>query len=83
MAKQSVQDIQDRVINCVCEQLGVSRDNVNSKTDFINDLGADSLDHVELMMELEDEFNVNILDEDRERIRTVNDAVVCVSKLLA
>ncbi|MBM4084687.1 MAG: acyl carrier protein [Planctomycetes bacterium] len=69
------ESIKDRVINIVCEQMGVSKDRVTPETSFINDLGADSLDTVELVMEFEDEFDLNIPDEDAEKIQTVGDAI--------
>jgi acyl carrier protein len=65
----------DRVIEIVCEQMGQSKDKVNENTSFINDLGADSLDTVELVMELEDEFDLSIPDEEAEKIKTVGDAI--------
>ena len=65
----------DRVIEIVCEQMGQSKDKVNEETSFITDLGADSLDTVELVMELEDEFDLSIPDEEAEKIRTVGDAI--------
>jgi acyl carrier protein len=55
--------------------LGTSRDKVTDQTSFVNDLGADSLDTVELVMEFEDEFDLNIPDEDAEKIQTVGDAI--------
>jgi acyl carrier protein len=67
--------VEERVLNIVCEQLGTSREKVSQETSFINDLGADSLDTVELVMEFEDEFQINIPDEDAEKIQTVGDAV--------
>ena len=67
--------IQDKVIEIVCDQLGVSKDKVTPETSFINDLGADSLDTVELVMEFEEEFDINIPDEDAEKIQTVGDAI--------
>ena len=73
MAK--VENIEERVINIVCEQLGTSREKINPQTSFINDLGAESLDTVELVMEFEDEFEINIPDEDAEKIQTVGDAI--------
>ncbi len=72
------QKVADKVVEIVCDQLGVSRDQVNPETDFINDLGADSLDTVELVMEFEEEFNINIPDEDAEKIRKVSDAITYV-----
>ncbi len=67
--------VKDRVIEIVCEQMGQPKDKVSEETSFINDLGADSLDTVELVMELEDEFDLNIPDEEAENIRTVGDAI--------
>ena len=66
---------QDKVIEIVCDQLGVSKDKVTPETSFVNDLGADSLDTVELVMEFEEEFDINIPDEDAEKIQTVGDAI--------
>jgi len=70
-----VENVEERVLNIVCEQLGTSRDKVTRDTSFINDLGADSLDTVELVMEFEDEFDLNIPDEDAEKIQSVGDAI--------
>ena len=67
--------VEDRVVEIVCEQMGASRDKITSDTSFIQDLGADSLDTVELVMEFEDEFDLNIPDEDAEKIQTVGDAI--------
>jgi acyl carrier protein len=67
--------VRDRVIEIVCEQMGQSKDKVTESTSFINDLGADSLDTVELVMELEDEFDLSIPDEEAEKIKTVGDAI--------
>jgi len=71
----NVASVADKVIDIVCDQLGVSRDKVTPETHFINDLGADSLDTVELVMELEEEFDISIPDEDAEKIATVGEAI--------
>ena len=67
--------VRDKVIEIVCEQMGQSKDKVSETTSFITDLGADSLDTVELVMELEDEFDLSIPDEEAEKIKTVGDAI--------
>ena len=67
--------IEDRVKKIVCDQMGTTPDKISIETSFINDLGADSLDTVELVMEFEDEFEINIPDEDAEKIQTVGAAV--------
>ena len=68
-------DNTERVIAIVAEQLGVDKEKVKPETSFVNDLGADSLDTVELVMELEEEFNVNIPDDAAEKIETVGQAI--------
>ena len=68
-------NIEERVIKMVAEQLGVKEDDIQSTSSFVEDLGADSLDTVELIMALEEEFDAEIPDEDAEKIATVNDAV--------
>lgn len=65
----------ERVKKVVVEQLDVAEDEVTPQASFIDDLGADSLDVVELVMGLEEEFDVNIPDEDAEKITTVQEAV--------
>jgi len=72
---EELKNIEERVIEIVCEQMGASRDKITPETSFIQDLGADSLDTVELVMEFEDEFDLNIPDEDAEKIQTVGDAI--------
>ena len=67
--------VEERVKKIVCDQMGTTPDKVNPETSFINDLGADSLDTVELVMEFEDEFEISIPDEDAEKIQTVGNAV--------
>ena len=63
------------MIDIVAEQLGVEKEKVSSDTSFVNDLGADSLDTVELVMELEEEFDITIPDDAAEKIQTVGQAV--------
>ncbi len=72
--------VQDRVIDIVATQLGVSKEQITAETSFINDLGADSLDTVELVMELEEEFEINIPDDAAEKIQTVGQAVEFIDK---
>jgi len=67
--------IEDRVRKIVCEQLGAADDEVNNDSSFVDDLGADSLDTVELVMALEEEFDLEIADEEAEKISTVQEAV--------
>ena len=71
--------VEERVIDIVTEQLGVDRGQVKRETHFVNDLGADSLDTVELVMALEDEFSCEIPDEQAEKIKTVQKAIDYVS----
>ncbi len=68
-------EIAERVATIVSNQLDVEKEKVKPETSFTNDLGADSLDIVELVMELEEEFDMSIPDEDAEKIRTVGEAV--------
>jgi acyl carrier protein len=68
-------DLQKRLFKIVAEQLGLPQSKVQLKSDFVDDLGADSLDTVELVMALEDEFKIEIPDKDAERIKTVGQAL--------
>ena len=68
-------DVSEKVIQIVSEQMNVDKSQVTPETTFINDLGADSLDTVELVMQFEDEFNLSIPDEDAEKIVSVGDAI--------
>ena len=67
--------VDEKVTKIVCDQMGTTPDKISLETSFINDLGADSLDTVELVMEFEDAFDINIPDEDAEKIQTVGGAV--------
>jgi acyl carrier protein len=71
---------EQRVKEIITEQLGVSADQVTADASFIDDLGADSLDQVELVMALEEEFEIEIPDEDAEKMTTVRDAVEYLRK---
>ena len=73
-------DVADRVRKIVVEHLGVEADKVTEAASFIDDLGADSLDTVELVMELEEEFDVQIPDEAAEKIQTVGQAIDYIEK---
>jgi acyl carrier protein len=74
------QTIEQRVIKLVCNNMKAKPENVTMETSFVNDLGADSLDTVELVMELEEEFGLTIPDEDAANIQTVGNAVVYVNE---
>ncbi len=68
-------DTYDKVVELVVDQLGVKKDEVNPQAKFVEDLGADSLDTVELIMALEEAFGIEIPDEDAEKAKTVGDVV--------
>lgn len=67
--------VQEKITEIIVEQLGVKPEEVVPEASFVDDLGADSLDTVELVMALEEEFGIEIPDEDAEKIQTVGDAV--------
>jgi acyl carrier protein len=69
------ESVEEKVKEIIVKQMGANKDQVTPETSFINDLGADSLDTVELVMELEDAFDVSIPDEDAEKMQTVGDAI--------
>ena len=74
-----MENVEQRVMKIVAEQLGVNETEVKSESSFVDDLGADSLDTVELVMALEEEFDCEIPDEEAEKITTVKQAVDYVS----
>ena len=67
--------VEEKVINVVAEQLAVDKEKITRDTSFVNDLGADSLDTVELIMELEEEFDMTIPEASAEQIQTVGHAI--------
>lgn len=71
--------IDERVKKIVVEQLGVKEEEVTNDSSFVDDLGADSLDTVELVMALEEEFNIEIQDEEAEKITTIQEAIDFIS----
>ncbi len=71
----TTQEIEDKVFSIVSEQMGVDKAEISRETSFVNDLNADSLDTVELVMEFEDEFEMSIPDEEAEKIQTVGMAI--------
>ena len=75
-------NIEDRVKKIVAEQLGVKEDEVSNESSFVDDLGADSLDTVELVMALEEEFDTEIPDEEAEQITTVQLAINYINENL-
>jgi len=75
-----VASVKERIVDIVSEQLGVNKDQINDDTHFVNDIGADSLDTVELVMELEEEFDITIPDDAAEKIQTVGEAIEFIEK---
>jgi acyl carrier protein len=75
MSEECSVSVEDKVIGIVSEQLGVPKEEVTRQSSFVDDLKADSLDVVELVMEFEDEFEITIPDDDYDKIRTVGDAI--------
>lgn len=82
MAEEQIvmNSIEERVTDIVVEQLGLERDKVNPESRFVLDLGADSLDTVELVMALEEEFEIEIPDEEAEKITTLRQAIAYVEE---
>ncbi|MCS7231420.1 MAG: acyl carrier protein [Endomicrobia bacterium] len=77
------EDIAAKVKNIIAESLGVDINEVTENASFVNDLGADSLDNVELVMTLEEQFGIEIPDEDAEKIQTVGQAIEYIKNKLA
>jgi acyl carrier protein len=75
-------DLVDRIRAIISDQLMVEPEEVTDESSFVEDLGADSLDTVELIMEFEDEFGIEISDEDAEKISTVGEAIAYLEKLV-
>ncbi len=75
-------DLEQRVSEIIVEQLGVTRDDIEAESSFIDDLGADSLDLVEMVMAMEEEFGVEIPEEDSEKLQTFGDAVAYLKEKL-
>ena len=82
MADVDIAVIEAKVIEIVSEQMGVDKAEVSREASFINDLNADSLDTVELVMEFEDEFDMSIPDEEAEKIQTVGAAIDYISGIV-
>jgi acyl carrier protein len=72
--------VEEKIKKIICEQLDVPEKDVVPEASFVDDLGADSLDQVELIMAMEEEFNISIPDEDAEKIGTVKDAIDYINK---
>ncbi len=77
-----IKAIEDKVVDIISEQMGAEKSEISRETSFVNDLNADSLDTVELVMEFEDEFDLSIPDEEAEKIQTVGAAIDYVAKVI-
>lgn len=78
----SIEGIESKITEIISKKLDIDKEKVKKESHFINDLGADSLDTVELIMEIEDAFGINIPDEDAQNIQVVQDAINYVRKKL-
>jgi acyl carrier protein len=76
----NLENLEEKVINIVSEQLNVAKDEITLSSNYLDDLKADSLDLVELVMEFEDEFGITVPDEDYEKIRTVGDSIAYIKE---
>ncbi len=72
---ERIKNVEERVRDIVAEQLGIEKEKITNEASFVDDLGADSLDTVELVMALEEEFNTEIPDEEAEKITTIQQAI--------
>jgi acyl carrier protein len=81
--EEKMADIEAKVKEIIVEQLGVDENQITKESSFIDDLGADSLDTVELVMAFEEKFDIEIPDEDAEKMRTVGDAIDYLNKKLS
>ncbi|MCP4683598.1 MAG: acyl carrier protein [Desulfobacterales bacterium] len=77
-----MENLEEKVKNIICEQLDVPEEKVVNEASFVDDLGADSLDQVELIMAMEEEWDISIPDDEAEKIATVQDAIDYVKKAL-
>jgi acyl carrier protein len=80
VAKVPPEEVQAKVIDIIAEQMQIPKEQITLQTHFVNDLGADSLDVVETVMELEEAFEISIPDEDSTKIQTVGDAVTYIKE---
>ena len=76
-------EVKQKVISILSDKLGIEETEIHSESNLVNDLGMDSLDHVEITMELEKEYNIAIMDEDAEAWKVINDVVQKVESLIA
>ncbi|MFH0939856.1 MAG: acyl carrier protein [Planctomycetota bacterium] len=75
--------VKDKIVDIICQKLDVSKEKVSMETKYAEDLGADSLDQAELVMEFEDEFDINIPDDAEGKIKTVSDTVKFIEEQIA
>lgn len=73
-------DTYSKVVSIIAEQLGISEESINISSDVVKDLGADSIDIVQLLMEMEDEFGVTVTEDDADRLKTVGDIVKIIDE---
>ena len=83
MNQYSEEEVYKKLVGIIIKELDVKPDEIQPNVSFIDDLNADSLDMIQLMMEIEEKFNIEIGDADSEEIQTVKDATECILKILA